>query len=87
MFALPSATIVPHSGVGGLIPIPRKPSAEASRIDQPRTSEPRTMAGATEFGKTCRYATRQGGFPTTRAASAYSASRSFRTSPRVSRTK
>ena len=46
-----SASIVPHSGVGGWAPMPRKPSAAASRMALETQSVACTMSGARQFGR------------------------------------
>src|SRR5690606_26077043 len=49
-----SASIVPHSGVGGWAPMPRNPSAAASRIAEEKASVACTMSGARQFGRIVR---------------------------------
>ena len=46
------ASIVPHSGVGGCAPRPRKPSAAASRMAFETPSVACTMSGARQLGST-----------------------------------
>src|SRR5690606_4334081 len=45
-----SASMVPHSGVGGCAPMPRKPSAAASRIALEKESVACTISGAMQLG-------------------------------------
>ncbi len=47
-----SANIVPHSGVGGCAPIPKKPSAAASRIAFENDRVAYTVTGPRQLGKT-----------------------------------
>ena len=46
-----SASMVPHSGVGGCAPMPRKPSAAASRMALEKDSVACTISGARQFGR------------------------------------
>src|SRR5690606_631004 len=46
-----SASIVPHSGVGGCAPMPRKPRAAASRMALEKDRVAWTMSGAVQFGR------------------------------------
>ena len=45
------ASMVPHSGVGGWAPMPRKPSAAASRMALEKDSVACTISGARQFGR------------------------------------
>ena len=45
-----SAIIVPHSGVGGCAPKPRKPSAAVSRVAVAMLSVPCTISGVKALG-------------------------------------
>ena len=47
-----SASMVPHSGVGGCAPRPRKPRAAASRMAVEMPSVACTISGAAQFGST-----------------------------------
>ena len=47
-----AASIVPHSGVGGCAPKPRKPSAAASSTAVEKPSVPCTITGARQLGST-----------------------------------
>ena len=47
-----SASIAPHSGVGGCAPRPRKPRPAASRMASESPSAACTMSGARQFGST-----------------------------------
>ncbi len=46
-----SASMVPHSGVGGWAPMPRKPSAAASRMAFEKLSVAWTISGARQLGR------------------------------------
>ena len=46
-----SASMVPHSGVGGCAPMPRKPSAAASRMAFEKLSVACTISGPRQFGR------------------------------------
>src|SRR5690606_40090728 len=46
-----SASIVPHSGVGGWTPMPRKPRAAASRIAAEKARVAWTISGARQLGR------------------------------------
>ena len=63
-----SASIEPHSGVGGCAPRPRKPSAAASRMALDTPSAACTISGARQFGSTVEAASLSGPTPATRAA-------------------
>src|SRR5262249_10584000 len=53
MKAAPSATMMPHSGVGGRTPRPMNDRPAALRIAQPRFSEAWTTIGGKQLGKMC----------------------------------
>ncbi len=63
-----SASIEPHSGVGGCAPRPRKPSAAASRMASETPSVACTISGPRQFGSTVTKARRRPETPATRAA-------------------
>ncbi len=60
---LPSPNIVPHSGVGGLTPSPRKPRPAAVRIAVPTWSVDWTMTGARQLRRICSLRMRDSGAP------------------------
>ncbi len=60
--------MVPHSGVGGWAPMPRKPSAAASRMALENDSVAWTMSGAMQFGSTVITISRRSPAPLTREA-------------------
>ena len=62
-----SASMVPHSGVGGCAPMPRKPSAAASRIAVEKASVACTISGARQFGRMVMNIRRRWPAPATRA--------------------
>src|ERR1700726_281184 len=81
----PSATMMPHSGVGGLTPRPIKESPAALRMAQPRLSDICTdMAGST-FGSRKRSTTEIWLSPDARAASTQPTLRRTLTSARAKR--
>ena len=51
MKAAPSATMMPHSGMGGRTPSPMNDSPAALRMAQPMLSESWTIIGGRQFGK------------------------------------
>ena len=81
-----SASIVPHSAVGGCAPRPRNPSAAASRIASETPSAACTINGAMQLGSTVTNISRHGPTPATRAAITYSFVNSASAAPRSSRT-
>ena len=80
-----SASMVPHSGVGGWAPRPRKPRAAASRMALEKPSVDWTMSGAQQLGSTVLNIRRKGPAPATRLAITYSLDISVITDARVSR--
>ena len=85
MKAAPSATMIPHSGVGGRTPSPMNDRPAALRMAQPRLSETCTIIGGRQFGKRCTASTRAAPLPASRAASTKPASRRTFTSARAMR--
>ncbi len=81
----PSATMMPHSGVGGRTPRPMKERPAALRIAQPRLSETCTIIGGSALGKMWSASTRMSELPESFAASAKPASRRMLTSARTRR--
>ena len=77
---------MPHSGVGGLIPSPRKLSAEPVMIAAAMPSVASTISGASTFGRMCRTMIAPSRQPTVRAATTNSRSFTLSTVPRVIRT-
>src|SRR5204863_8860415 len=65
----PSATMMPHSGVGGLTPRPIKESPAALRMAQPRLSDTCTAIAGSTFGSRKRSTTEKWLSPHARAAS------------------
>src|SRR3546814_7515583 len=63
-----SASIVPHSGAGGWAPMPRKPSAAASRMEFEKERVAWTMSGAVQFGRIVLNIRRRGPAPASRDA-------------------
>ncbi len=63
-----AASIAPHSGVGGVAPRPRKPSAAASRMTVAIPRVPRTTRGVRAFGMTLVTSTLQEEAPRAREA-------------------
>src|SRR5207253_3202930 len=55
-----SASIVPHSGVGGCAPMPRKPSAAAFRMASEKDNAACTISGAVTLGSMTRNIRRRG---------------------------
>ena len=80
----PSATMIPHSGVGGRTPSPMKLRPAAFRIAQPRFSDACTIIGGSALGKMCSARTRRSELPESFAARANPASRRMFTSARTS---
>ena len=73
-YCVPSATIDPHSAVGGCAPRPRNERPESSRIAFARSSVASTSTGPATFGSTSRNnraprAARRAGAPTARTPS------------------
>src|SRR5690606_31109941 len=62
-----SASMVPHSGVGGWAPRPRKPSAAASRMALEKLSVACTIKGARQLGRMVLNISRKWLAPATRA--------------------
>ena len=81
----PSATIEPHSGVGGTAPSPRNDSPASSRIWLPKSSIASTSIGADTFGSTSRRREVNGPAPSSRPATTYSWPRAPSTSARITR--
>src|SRR6266542_1677494 len=81
----PSATIAPHSGVGGTAPSPRKLSAAVMMIALPKSIVISTRIGATEFGSRWRNKIVPSGVPSARAAVTKSRDFKLSTCPRASR--
>ena len=50
----PTATISPHSGVGGCAPSPRKLRPAPTEMAWPNSSVESTSSGIAMFGSTCR---------------------------------
>ena len=67
-----SASIVPHSGAGGWAPMPRKPSAAASRMAFEKLSVAWTISGATQLGRMVTNMSRKWPAPATLAPVTYS---------------
>jgi ABC-type dipeptide/oligopeptide/nickel transport system ATPase subunit len=65
---LPSATIDPHSAVGGATPIPRKPKPAADKIIPPRLNAARTTALGRHSGNIWPAISRKPPMPCIRAA-------------------
>src|SRR6056297_2781210 len=81
----PSATRMPHSGVGGRTPRPRKDRPAAFRTAQPRFTEACTTRGEAMLGSRNTIRMRPCPDPPTRAASTYPRSRRMLTSARARR--
>ncbi len=81
----PSATMMPHSGVGACTPRPMKDSPAAFRIAQPRLSEICTAIAGSTFGSRKRSTTDRWPSPQARAASTQPALRRTFTSARAKR--
>ena len=81
----PSATMAPHSGVGGTAPSPRKLSAAVMMMALPKSIVDNTSAGASAFGRTWRSRIRRSGIPNARAAVTKSRCFRPRTWPRATR--
>ena len=79
--------MVPHSGVGGCAPMPRKPSAAASRMALEKDSVACTISGATQLGRIVTSISRRWPAPATLAEITYSRFFSAITAARVSRAK
>src|SRR5712691_5892133 len=77
--------MVPHSGVGGCAPRPRKLRPDAVRITNPMSRVTLTMIGDQALGRISRNAMRQGLAPNPRLASTNCCSLSERTCPYTSR--
>ena len=84
-YCVPSATIDPHSAVGGCAPRPRNESPERSRIAFARSSVASTITGPATFGRTSRNNARRAGVPSSRADCTNSESPTESTSPRTTR--
>src|SRR5690606_36725192 len=82
-----SASIVPHSGVGGCAPIFKKPSAATSRIALENDMVAWTTKGARQLGSTVLNIKRRRPAPESFAAVTYSRSFSAITAARVKREK
>jgi hypothetical protein len=63
-----SASMAPHSGVGGWAPTPRKPSAAASSTAEEKPSVAWTISGGMQFGSTVISISRKMPAPLTRLA-------------------
>src|SRR5450432_498420 len=81
----PSATMMPHSGVGGFTPRPMKESPAALRIAQPRLSDTCTAIAGSTFGSRKRNTTEIWLSPQARAASTQPRLRRTLTSARAKR--
>ncbi len=81
----PSATMIPHSGVGGVTPRPMKDRPAAFRIAQPRLSEICTAIAGRTLGSSKRSTTERWLSPQARAASTQPALRRTFTSARAKR--
>ena len=81
----PTATISPHSGVGGCAPSPRKLRPAPTEMACPNSSVDSTSSGTAVFGSTCRSMIRTSGTPISRAASMYACSRTVSTVERTKR--
>src|SRR4029077_15250833 len=82
---VPSATIDPHSAVGGWAPRPRNERPERSRIAFARSSVASTITGPATFGRTSRNNARRAGVPISRADCTNSESPTESTRPRTTR--
>src|SRR5882762_1911713 len=67
----PRAIMLPHSGVLGPRPRPRKPRLAVTRAENAALIEVKASTGPTLLRSRCRKATVDGGLLTMRAASAY----------------
>ena len=77
----------PHSGSGGVAPMPRKPSAAAERIVNPIPMVARTMIGGAAFGRMCRNITRSAPALSPSSASTKTDTRMRRVSAKTMRVK
>src|SRR5712691_3557670 len=75
--------MLPHDGVGGDIPTPKKESADSSKISEPTSIAVRTKTKGKAFGKICRTIIRAFDAPDTRPAATNSRSRSDSVWPRT----
>src|SRR5262249_22467927 len=85
MNVAPSATMMPHSGVGGRTPRPMNDRPAALRIAQPMLSDTCTIMGGRMLGIRCTTRSRASLLPQSRAASTKPALRRTLTSDRARR--
>ena len=86
MNCAPSATRMPHSGVGGRTPRPMKLRPAALRMAQPMFRLTCTIAGGSALGNRCTARMRASPLPDSRAASIQPALRRTLASARATRT-
>jgi hypothetical protein len=82
---VPSATIAPHSAVGGLAPSPRKDSPDSNSVAVPMSRVARTRSGPSTLGRMSTRRDRQAEKPNNRPLSTNSRFRRPMTRPRVTR--
>src|SRR5712691_13473367 len=75
--------MLPHDGVGGDIPTPKKESADSSKISEPTSIAVRTKTSGNALGRMCRTIIRAFDAPDTRPAATNSRSRSDSVWPRT----
>ena len=84
-FCVPSATIAPHSAVGGWAPRPRNDRPDSSRTAFPMSSVASTSTGPGSVRQDIDEQTRAAGRPSSRDAITYCAELADSTRPRTSR--
>ncbi len=78
---------MPHEGVGGCVPMPRKESAASVRMPKATEKEHCTRSGARQLGRMWRITRRRSEAPSARAAATKSCSLTDSTWARMSRAK